>query len=681
MHLRGHASFKEAVLRLRTLCFVIVIFQVTDGSAKYDFLLWPNNTVPYSFSSIMRNDTADRKMVLTSMQIISRMTGNCVKFVQRTTEPDYLYITKGAHCLSYTGRTGGKQAFPVQRACLNEYGSIQHELMHTLGFYHENQRPDRDKYIQIIWSNIKPEGFNNFAIRHEMETYGLPYDYYSVTHYNPFNEFAVDKSKPTMIPNVNGTRLGQNENLSSLDVAKIHQRYKCGVAAASYFTGDDTVNENSSLKDTPRTSIALPVALGTLIPIAAAVVVALCCLRLKNHRQGHSTMRKARWRPHSFVKSGALHDLSSVHANLIMNDPALKGHVSLLEISLAKVVISNNLLGKGATGIVWRGTADGVYGHPGKVDVAVKSARKKYDTGQIRQLLQEMKVMTQAGRHLNIVNLLGVVTKVLLLEYAQFGSLLMYLQSYSTEHVYNHVDENGNILPYDEDKAECIEQLLLVNDPCWAEHGLSPPFLSSKALLSFVYQISRGMEYLGTKSIIHRDLAARNVLICDRSVVKISDFGMAQVGTDDTPFDPKEALPVRWMPPEAITSRIFSHKSDVWSFGVTMWETFSLGKIPYGGSDIMRRPISEFVISLRNGLRLERPVFCPIAIYGWMSRCWGCLPDDRPDFAELTQALRLVIDGDSAETYLLLDDVYNQFNMNYLTMLEHATMDGSVSLH
>ncbi|XP_055353310.1 platelet-derived growth factor receptor beta-like [Paramacrobiotus metropolitanus] len=670
-------------------------------------------------------------MVLESMQIISRMTGNCVKFVERTNETDYLLIsTLGFRCQAHVGRSGGRQILSTQRACLHEHGSVQHELMHTLGFYHEHQRPDRDDNVEIIWSNISPEWNDSFAIIKGMETYRLPYDYDSVTHFSAY-EYAINRRTPTIIPKVEGKQIGQNNNLSPLDVVRIHMRYKCGVAAASYFTdeprskksttapfltkaflqkprltrngtiyplqtangtawsglnstiGDDNDNATTLFTETISSRIVLPAALGTLVPIAAvAIIVALCWLRLKKQHQGQSTMRKARWHPHSLVKSMVLHDLSSVHADLLLNDPALHGHVKILEISLAKVMISNTLLGRGATGIVWKGTVDGVYGHPGQLDVAIKSARRKHDTGCIRQLVQEMKIMTQAGRHLNIVNLLGVVTKgevILLLEYAQFGSLSKYLQSYNAEHFYNHIDENGGLLPYDEDEAELFERLLYTDDSR-SEDGLSPPCLSSKALMSFVYQISRGMEYLGTKSIIHRDLAARNVLICDRNVVKIGDFGMAQVGTEDIPFGPKEALPVRWMPPEAIANRIFSNKSDVWSFGVVMWEAFSLGKLPYGDSDIMRQSISEFITSLKNGLRLEKPKFCPSAIYNLMLQCWKFSPDDRTDFAKLTLALRLVIDNDSAETYLLLDNAYNQFNSNYLTILENVMMDGSVSL-
>ncbi|XP_055344390.1 astacin-like metalloendopeptidase isoform X3 [Paramacrobiotus metropolitanus] len=162
---------------------------------------WPNNTIPYEFSKKQNALLTPKEMqiVLESMRIISHLSGNCVKFVERASEEDYISFQKGLQCMSNIGRIGGKQAVMYSPACLKQHGDVQHELMHVLGFFHEHSRSDRDEYVTIIWDNIAKSDKEQFAKHEDGNTYGLPYDYESVMHYK-HNAFAKDSGIPTILP-------------------------------------------------------------------------------------------------------------------------------------------------------------------------------------------------------------------------------------------------------------------------------------------------------------------------------------------------------------------------------------------------------------------------------------------------------------------------------------------------
>uniref|UniRef100_A0AC34QCH1 Non-specific protein-tyrosine kinase n=1 Tax=Panagrolaimus sp. JU765 TaxID=591449 RepID=A0AC34QCH1_9BILA len=159
-------------------------------------------------------------------------------------------------------------------------------------------------------------------------------------------------------------------------------------------------------------------------------------------------------------------------------------------------------------------------------------------------------------------------------------------------------------------------------------------------LCSFAVQIAKGMQYLASERLIHRDLAARNVLVFSSEKVKISDFGLSRslgVGEDyyRSEFNPSMKLPIAWCAPESINFLRFTEKSDVWSFGVTLFEMFSYGEMPwhgYNGAQILN------AID-RQGKRLDCPEACPTEFYSIMQKCWAHLPDDRPTFDQLVSCL------------------------------------------
>ncbi|NXU58742.1 MATK kinase, partial [Turnix velox] len=154
----------------------------------------------------------------------------------------------------------------------------------------------------------------------------------------------------------------------------------------------------------------------------------------------------------------------------------------------------------------------------------------------------------------------------------------------------------------------------------------------TQQLLLFALDVAQGMDYLESKKLVHRDLAARNILISQENVAKVSDFGLARVnpkGADAT------LLPVKWTAPEALKHNKFSSKSDVWSYGILLWETFSFGRAPYP-----KLNLKEVMERLEEGYRMEPPEGCPPTVYALMKSCWELEPGKRPSFKKLTEKLQ-----------------------------------------
>jgi proto-oncogene tyrosine-protein kinase Ret len=164
------------------------------------------------------------------------------------------------------------------------------------------------------------------------------------------------------------------------------------------------------------------------------------------------------------------------------------------------------------------------------------------------------------------------------------------------------------------------------------------------------HQIAKGMTYIAQGGVIHRDVAARNCMIGAGGRIKVSDFGMAvERGYYRVASGKTEKVPVKWMAPESIEDHIYTHKTDVWSFGVTCWEVFTCGAVPYPGLNPL-----NVQRELKLGRRLERPknTVCSDEIWSMLLRCWSDNPRDRPNFPTLEEILFNLLDSDP--TYINL---------------------------
>ncbi|XP_074130997.1 fibroblast growth factor receptor 3 isoform X12 [Sminthopsis crassicaudata] len=294
-------------------------------------------------------------------------------------------------------------------------------------------------------------------------------------------------------------------------------------------------------------------------------------------------------------------------------------------------------LGEGCFGQVVMAEAIGIdKDKPNKpVTVAVKMLKDDATDKDLSDLVSEMEMMKMIGKHKNIINLLGACTQdgplYVLVEYASKGNLREYLRA-----------RRPPGMDYSFDTCKLPEEQLTFKD-----------------LVSCAYQVARGMEYLASQKCIHRDLAARNVLVTEDSVMKIADFGLARDvhNIDYYKKTTNGRLPVKWMAPEALFDRVYTHQSDVWSFGVLLWEIFTLGGSPYPGI-----PVEELFKLLKEGHRMDKPANCTHDLYMIMRECWHAVPSQRPTFKQLVEDLDRVLTVTSTDEYLDLSVPFEQYS-------------------
>ncbi|EEC14327.1 epidermal growth factor receptor, putative, partial [Ixodes scapularis] len=284
--------------------------------------------------------------------------------------------------------------------------------------------------------------------------------------------------------------------------------------------------------------------------------------------------------------------MSGFEDNEPLKPTDIKPNLAQLRIVKEAELRKGGILGYGAFGTVYKGVWV-PEGENVRIPVAIKVLREGTAPNTNKEFLEEAYIMASVD-HPNVLKLLAVcLTSQLMLvtQLMPLGCLLDYVR--------NNKDKIG-----------------------------------SKPLLNWCTQIARGMAYLEEKRMVHRDLALRNVLLQTPGCVKITDFGLAKL-LDNNEFEYKAAggkMPIKWLALECIQHRIFTHKSDVWAFGVTVWELLTYGMRPY--ENVSARDVPDL---LEKGERLNQPSICTIDVYMIMIKCWMLDAGSRPSFKELAE--------------------------------------------
>ncbi|XP_043529654.1 focal adhesion kinase 1 isoform X4 [Frieseomelitta varia] len=254
------------------------------------------------------------------------------------------------------------------------------------------------------------------------------------------------------------------------------------------------------------------------------------------------------------------------------------------------------IIGEGQFGNVHKGSYKGRDNQV--IPVAVKTCKVDADLATSEKFLEEAYIMQQF-EHPHIIRLIGVCSEApiwLVMELAKLGEMRAYLQS--------------------------------------NKHRLD-----LATLLLYTFQLSTALSYLESKKFVHRDIAARNVLVSAHNSVKLADFGLSRWVEDQSYYTASRCkLPIKWMAPESINFRRFTTSSDVWMFGVCMWEILMLGVKPFQGVKN-----NEVIRKLENGERLALPNHCPPRLYSLMSQCWSYEPSKRPTFKEIRETLHEIL--------------------------------------
>lgn len=344
-------------------------------------------------------------------------------------------------------------------------------------------------------------------------------------------------------------------------------------------TKSDAANKKEDL--TERTKQEAPkcglVCLGLVVTCPLLIIVIVGIILLGRHNRALLLKQKRLLqKTNSHDDNGAPLPLVPLNNQFVFkSDPDSKW-----EFPRSQLVL-DTILGEGEFGKVLKGYATDIDGGQGETTVAVKMLKTGANSVELAALMSEFQLLQEVA-HPNVIRLLGACTQhnespLLIIEYCVHGSLRNYLRLSR--------------------KIECAG----IDYPDGVEA------VTVKDILSFAWQICKGMAYLTDNKLVHRDLAARNVLLAEGKVCKVSDFGLTRDVYEDDAYlkRSKDRVPVKWMAPESLADHVYTNRSDVWAFGVLAWELITLGASPYPGI-----PPQNLYHLLKQGYRMERPDNC-----------------------------------------------------------------------
>ncbi|KAG7496404.1 tyrosine-protein kinase receptor TYRO3-like isoform X1 [Solea senegalensis] len=360
--------------------------------------------------------------------------------------------------------------------------------------------------------------------------------------------------------------------------------------------------------------LTVGVLLGSIL-LMAVISIAVCA-----RRQKHTRLRSDEdlelvpvTAEHSYRRPQVVEATAQQTGGVEEAAHVLEGLGGSLLANLKEVLVDRNKLtlgkelGKGQFGLVYEGVYTPQEGEDMKV--AVKTMKVGIHCQEdLHEVLREAEIMRNF-HHENVLRLIGVT-----LQREQDCPLLVPLV----------------LLPYM--KHGDLRRFLIAT-----RYGDIPMFVPHQSLLRFMIDIAAGMNYLSSQGFLHRDLAARNCMLGDDLRVYVADFGLSKKIYSSNYYRQKVTVrvPVKWMSMESLSESVYTTKSDVWSFGVTMWEIVSRGRTPYPG--VSNHELLDVLLS---GHRLKPPKECDHKLYEAMKSCWEKEPDRRPGFAELGETLK-----------------------------------------
>lgn len=379
--------------------------------------------------------------------------------------------------------------------------------------------------------------------------------------------------------------------------------YKSKLAMKAFqITNDEGYGDTNELKLCPKQGSNVTTIMFIIIGTCSGAMLILILLTVL-YRQKYMWMRKLKRFKTSHVAD--------------IDDNDIFDH---WELSWDKLVVKNEKLGHGAYGHVFKGKIVGVppaiekYNRAEALDYtdcdcAVKMLPKYATDAAKQEFRHEIELMKNLGFNEHLVNMLGCITvsakSCLVLEHCCHRDLLRYVKN-----------------------KKCDLEI---------SRSVDDTIDSHKEFLNFAWQITQGMRFLVDKRIIHRDLAARNILIteqCGMKSAKVSDFGLAILSepSENGEVTGSDRLPIKWLALECLEKAEFSFKSDVWSFGIVIFEMYSLGDVPFAEIEP-----TELIAHLKSGARPKFPLLATDKIEEIMSSCWSEKSEERPDFDELSK--------------------------------------------